>query len=90
MSGVEYKVLELMRFINEDMVDAHLLEVNDCILVLLHLILNGGNLGGKVFFTLDKTFQHTAADVVALLFQHFEVFFNSVKFSLKDLLLHFR
>lgn len=34
MSGVEYKVLELMRFINEDMVDAHLLEVNDCILVL--------------------------------------------------------
>ena len=42
-----------MRLVNEYMVDTHLLEVNDCVLVLLHLVLNGGNLGGQVFLTLD-------------------------------------
>ncbi len=46
MPGVEHQVLELMRFVHKDVVDTHLLEVNDSILVLLHLILYGGNLRG--------------------------------------------
>lgn len=42
------------------MVDTHLLEIHDVVAVLLHLILDGCNLGGQVLLTLDKTFQHGA------------------------------
>ena len=79
-----------MRFVNEDVVDAHLLEVNNRVLVLIHLVLNGGNLGGQVLLAFDKAFEHTAAYVVTLLFQYFEVLLNRVKLCLKNLLLHLR
>lgn len=46
------KVL-IMRFVNEDVVDTHLLEVNDRVLVLIHLVLNGSYLGCKVLLTFD-------------------------------------
>ena len=39
---------------------------------------------------LIKTFEHTTANIVALLFQHFKVLLNRVKLRLKDLLLHLR
>ena len=72
------------------MVYTHLLEINDAVLVLFHLILDGCNLGGKVLLTLDKTFEHTTRHIMSLLLHHFEIFLNRVKFSLKNLLLHFR
>ena len=90
MSSVEHQVFELVTLIHKDMVNAHLLEVNDGILVLLHLILDSCNLGGQILLTLYQTFEHTTADVVALLFQHLQVFLDSIKFRLKNLLLHFR
>ena len=39
-------------------------------------------------FPLDETRQHSSAYVVSLLFQHFKIFLDRVKFRLKDLLLH--
>ena len=48
------------------------------------------NLGCQVLLSLDKTFEHTTANVVALLFQHLQVFLYRIKFCLKDLLLHLR
>ena len=90
MPGIKHQVLELVRLINEDVVDAHLLEIYYIVLVLIHLVLDGGYLGGQVLLTLDKTFEHTTADVVALLFQHFQIFLDSIKFRLKNLLLHLR
>ena len=53
MPGIEHQVLELMALVHKYVVDAHLLEVNDGILVLLHLILDGGYLGGQVLLALD-------------------------------------
>ena len=72
------------------MVNAHLLEVNDAILVLFHLILDGSNLGGQIFLALDEALQHTTGDVTSLLLDNFEVLLNRIKFCLQDLLLHLR
>ena len=53
------KVL-IMAFVNENVVYTHLLEINDAVLVLLHLILERFKFGGQVLLALDKTFEHTA------------------------------
>ena len=90
MPGVEHKVLELVTLVHEDMVDTHLLEIHNIIPILIHPVLNGGYFRGRVLLTLDKTFEHTTAYVMPLLFQHFEVFLNRVKLRLQDLLLHLR
>ena len=79
-----------MRLINENVVNAHLLEIHDTILILLHLILDGGYLGGQIFLSLDKTFEHTTGNIVSLLLDDFEILLNRIKFSLQDLLLHLR
>ena len=90
MASVEHQVLEVLRLINENVVDAHLLEIHDTILILLHLILDGGYLGGQIFLSLDKTFEHTTGNIVSLLLDDFEILLNRIKFSLQDLLLHLR
>ena len=72
------------------MVYAHLLEINDIILVLLHLVLYGGNLGCKVLLPLYKSFEHTARHVMSLLSYHFKVILYGIQLRLKYLLLHFR
>lgn len=68
-----------MAFVHTDLAEAHLLEVNDSVLVLLDLMQNGSNVGGKVRLAFDKTFEHPATDYVTLLFQHIEVLLNRVK-----------
>ena len=60
MAGVEHQIFELMAFVNENVVYTHLLEINDAVLVLLHLILERFKFGGQVLLALDKTFEHTA------------------------------
>ena len=90
MASVEHQILEVLRLINEDMVDAHLFEIHDAILILLHLILDGRYLGSQVLLSLDKPFQHTTGNVVTLLLDDFKILLNRIKFSLKDLLLHLR
>ncbi len=77
-----------MAFVHKYVVDTHLLEVNDGILILVHLVLDSGNLCGKVFLALDKTFEYTTRHIMPLLLHHFEVLINCIKFRLKDLLLH--
>ena len=49
-----------MAFINENVVYAHLPEVNDAVLVLLHLVLERFKFGGQILLALDKPFEHTA------------------------------
>lgn len=58
MAGVEYQVFELVRLVNEDMVYAHLLEIDDRIPLVVHLVTDGFEFGGQVLLTLDKTFEH--------------------------------
>ena len=42
-----------MTLVHKYVIYTQLLEIHDTILVLLHLILYGGNLGSKVLLTLD-------------------------------------
>ena len=60
VTGIEHKILVILALIHEYMVYTHLFEVHNRIPVLFHLILDGGNLGGKILLALDKTFQHGA------------------------------
>ena len=90
MSGIEHQILETLALVNENMVDAHLFEVNHTVLGLFHLILYGGYLGGEVLLTLQQTFEHTTRNVVSLLLDDFKILLNRVKFRLQNLLLHLR
>ncbi len=60
VTGVEHQIFELMALVNENVVYAHLPEINDAVLVLLHLVLERFKFGGQVLLTLDKPFEHTA------------------------------
>ena len=79
-----------MRFVHKYVIYTHLLEVNDGILVLLHLVLDSGYLGSQVLLPLYQTFEHTTRHIMSLLLHHFEVFLNGIKLRLKNLLLHLR
>ena len=72
------------------MVNSHLPEINHTVLVLLHLILDCCNLGGKVLLTFEKTLEHTTADVVSLLLDDLKIFLDGVKLRLQYLLLYLR
>ena len=90
VTGVKHEILELVALVHKDMVNAHLLEIHDAVLVLLHLILDSRYLGCQVFLALDEPFQHTARYVMPLLLDNFEIFLHCIKLSLQNLLLHFR
>ena len=59
MSSIEHQILETLALVHEDMVNTHLLEVNNTILILFHLILYGGYLGGEVLLPFQQSLQHT-------------------------------
>ncbi len=90
MTRVEHQVLELMRFIDKDVVYSHLFEVHDSILVLLHLILDSRDFSGQIFLSLQQTFHHAAAYLATLALDDCEIFLYGIKFLLKNPLLDLR
>jgi len=90
MPRVESQVLKLMRFVNKNMVDAHLLEVHHVVRARLDGVFHLLQLRFKVVLALFQTFQHRPRYVLALLPQDFEVFLHRVKLRLQDALLQLR
>src|SRR5574344_2610594 len=90
MPGVESQVLKLVRFVNEDMVDTHLLEVHHVIRARLDGVFHLLQLRFKVVFAFLQPFQHRPRHVLALLPQDFEIFLHRVKFRLQYALLQLR
>ena len=90
MPGIESQVLELMALVNEDMVDAHLLEVHYVIRTRLDGVFHLLQFRHKVVLALLQPFQHRPRHVLALLPQDFEVFLHRVKLRLQDALLQLR
>ena len=90
MPRVESQVLELMALVNEDMVDAHLLEVHHIIRARLDGVFHFLQFRFKVVLALFQPFQHRPRHVLALLPQDFEVFLHRVKLRLQDALLQLR
>ena len=79
-----------MTLVNEDVVDAHLLEVHHIIRAGLDSVFHLIQLRHKVMLALLQPFQHRPRHVLALLPQDFEVFLHRVKLRLQDALLQLR
>ena len=90
VTGVECQVLKLVALVNEDMVDAHLLEVHYVICTRLDGVFHLLQFRHKVVLALLQSFQHRPRHVLALLPQDFEVFLHRVKLRLQDALLQLR
>ncbi|TSE50845.1 hypothetical protein EH215_04283 [Phocaeicola vulgatus] len=90
MPGVESQVLELVALVNEDVVDAHLLEVHYVIRAGFDGVFHFLQLRHKVVLAFLQSFQHRPRHVLALLPQHFKVFLHRVKLRLQDALLQLR
>ena len=58
MSGVESKVLEVVALVHENMVDAHLPEIDYVVLVSQKVVLQFCELGRKVLFSLFQPAAH--------------------------------
>ena len=82
MTGVEHQVLELVAFIDKQMVDAHLLKVAHVIRARLYLIGNPLQLRFKVELSLFQSAQHLLAYFLTLCPQHFKIFLHAIKFCL--------
>ena len=89
MPRVEHQVLELVAFVHEDMVDAHLLEVRYIVRAVFYGVCDLFQLGGKVELTHLQPLQHGSRNILSLLFQHFKVFFHRVQLRLQDTMLQF-
>ena len=79
-----------MTLVNEDVVDAHLLEVHHIIRAGLDGVFHLLQLRHKVVLALLQPFQHRPRHVLALLSQDFEIFLHRVKLRLQDALLQLR
>ncbi len=82
MSCIKHQVLELVAFIDKQMVDAHLLEVAHVIRARLYLIGNSLQLRFKVELPLLQSAQHLLAYLLTLCPQHFKIFLHAIKFCL--------
>lgn len=79
-----------MRFINENVVDAHLLEVHHIIRAGLDSVFHLLQLRHKVMLALLQPFQHRPRHIFALLTQYFQIFLHRIKLRLQDALLQLR
>ena len=88
MAGVEHQVLELVRLIDKEVVDAHHLEVHGIVLSFGDAVLYVLQLRFKRLLALLQAFEHTTGDVRSLHTQDFEVFLHGVHLLLQDSLLY--
>ena len=90
VARVEGQIFELVRFIYEDVVDAHLFEIHHVVRARLDGVFHLLQFSHKVVLALLQPFQYRPRHVLSLLTQHFEVFLHRVKLRLQDTLLQLR
>ena len=88
MACVEHQVLELVRLIHEEVVDAHHLEVHHIVLAICDAVLNIQKFGFKRLLAFLQPFEHGTGNVCPLLTKHFKVFLHRVHLLLQDSLLY--
>ena len=87
--GGEHQVLEPVRFIDKEVVDAHALEVRHVILAGLDLVEQLFQSGLKVHLTLLHALDLCVAHFRTLLVEDFEILFHAVQLLLQDVTLDF-
>ena len=90
MPCVERQVLELVRLVHEDMVDAHLPEVHHIVCPRLYSVFHLLQLGCQVELAFLQSLQHCTRHVLALRTQHFQIFLHCIQLRLQYPLLQFR
>ena len=90
MAGVEHQVLEIMRFVHEQVVDAHLFEINHVIRPPLDGILQFFKFRLKILLPLFQPAYNPAADLVSLLLEYGKVLLYAFYLLIVYLLLYLR
>ena len=90
MAGVEHQVLEIMRFVHEQVVDAHLFEINHVIRPPLDGILQFFKFRLKILLPLFQSAYNPAADLVSLLLEYGKVLLYAFYLLIVYLLLYLR
>ena len=90
MAGVEHQVLEIMRFVHEQVVDAHLFKINHVIRPPLDGILQFFKFRLKILLPLFQSAYNPAADLVSLLLEYGKVLLYAFYLLIVYLLLYLR
>ena len=85
----EHEVLEAVRFIDKDMVDAHALEVRHIVLAVLYLMRQFLELDFEVHLAFLRALELGIGHLAAQLVQHLQVFLHAVQLLLQDVALDF-
>ena len=89
MACVEHQVLEIVRFVNEEVVDAHLPEIGHVIRPVLYILFQLFKFGLKVFLSSFQPLLYPAGHFIALLLEYGEILFDAVYFLRIYFLLYF-
>ena len=88
MTRGEHQILELVAFIDKNMVDAHRSEIHHVIGTLTHGKLDILQLNLQVLLTFLQTGEHTLGDTVSLLTQDVQSFLDITKLVIENLFLN--
>ena len=88
MACVEHQVLELVAFIDKEVVNTHHLEVHGIVFSFGDAVLYVLQLRFKRLLALLQSFEHTTGDVRSLQSQDFKVLLHGVHLLLQDSLLY--
>ena len=89
MACVEHQVLEIVRFVNEEVVDAHLSEICNIIRPVLYILLQLFKFGFQVLLSSFQPFLYPAGHFIALLLEYGKVLFDTLYFLRIYFLLYF-
>ena len=89
MACIEHQVLEIVRFVNEEVVDAHLPEIGHVICPVFYILFQLFKFGLKVFLSFFQPLLYPAAHFIALLLEYGEILFDAVYFLRIYFLLYF-
>ena len=90
MTGVEHQVLELVAFVNKQVVDAHLPEVDKVIGSAVNLAGNLNELCLEIGLALLQTLQHHARNILAAHSQRLKIVLHTLQLGHQNFLLHLR
>ena len=82
MAGIEHQVLELVRLIHEDVVDAHLAEVHHVVRPRADGVLDALQPLLQIGLALLQPFQHHARYVLAAVAQHVQILLHALQLGL--------
>ena len=88
MARGEHQILELVAFVDKDMVDTHRPEIHHVIGTLTHGKLNILQLDLQVLLTFLQTGEHTLGNTVSLLTQDIQGFLDITKLVIENLFLN--